>query len=150
MLLTNDQITRSVEWLCEKATPPVRYLTHRHLLDAPARSRRVRQLWRAVEDCADAQEIFGKQRGDGSWYAGGSWANPPHYMPKDGYSAFTPKYVTAVWILSILGDMGFTTRDPRVKKARDYVLSYRWSNGLFSRFKGLHINILYLGGLFFR
>jgi len=135
MLLTNGQIARNVEWLRENASPAVEYLTHRNLLGASGRARQVKDLWRTVEGSADAREIFDKQRDDGSWYAGGSWANRPHYMPKDGYSAFTPKYVTAVWILPILGDMGFTVDDPRVKKAYDYVLSYQWPNGLFSRFR---------------
>ena len=27
MLLTDEDITRSIVWLCESATPPVKYLT---------------------------------------------------------------------------------------------------------------------------
>jgi len=98
----------------------------------------MRLLWREVENCPEAREIFSKQKPDGSWLAGGSWAQKPAYVPKDGYTAFTPKYVTAAWIVPILGGMGFSAGDVRVAKACDYMLSFHWPNGWFDRFKIRH------------
>jgi hypothetical protein len=92
-------------------------------------------LWQEVMDCPETREIFDKQEQDGSWCAGGSWATDPSGIPKAGYSAFTPKYNTTVWVLSVLGDMGFTVEDERIRKAVDYTMTYQWENGLFSRFK---------------
>lgn len=134
MLLSEEQIGKNISWLLTNGSVTVGYLTHKHLLNTPLRSKLMRELWREVEVCSDAQEIFSGQEADGSWCSGGSWAPKPSYKLKGGYSAFTPKYVTAVWILSILGDMGFDIRNELVKKAYDYTLSFQRPNGLFSRY----------------
>jgi hypothetical protein len=42
-----------------------------------------------------------------------------------GYDPESPKYVTTIWVLPLLGDMGFTAEDARVKKACEYILSYK-------------------------
>jgi hypothetical protein len=52
----------------------------------------------------------------------------PSYMQKSrtcGYDPESPKYVTAIWVLPLLGDMGFTIRDERIRKACEYILSYK-------------------------
>ena len=135
MILSTDQIERNITWLLGNSSAPVRYLTHKHLLDTPDDSELMQTLWHQVGKSPDVQEIFSKQKEDGSWCAGGSWAQHPSYIPKNGYSAFTPKYVTTVWILSVLGDMGFTIKDERVMRAFEYAMTYQLPNGLFSRFK---------------
>ena len=132
-MLNKDRIDRNINWLLENASPPVLYLTHKYLLNTAEDG--LRDLWLLVLDCPEVSEIFGKQGQDGSWCAGGSWAKDPTGIPKAGYSAFTPKYNTTVWVLSVLGDVGFTVDDERVRKAVDYTLTYQWDNGLFSRFK---------------
>lgn len=73
------------------------------------------------------KEIFSKQEVDGSWCSGGSWAMKPSYQLKDGWDLVTPMYNTTVRILPLLGEMGFTVQDARVRKACDYVLR----NGYF-------------------
>jgi hypothetical protein len=85
-------------------------------------------LWSDVQTCRDAEEIFSKQREDGSWCSGGSWALKPPYLQKSktgGYDPESPKYVTAIWVLPLLGDMGFTADDQRIRKACEYILSYK-------------------------
>ena len=124
VLLSGVQIERNIEWLLGNASPPVRYLTHTTLLSAPMGSSEAAVLWREVETCAEAEEIFSKQADDGSWFAGGSWALKPSYTLEGGIDPFTPKYVTTVWILPLLGEMGFTVRDPRIQKACEYVLTH--------------------------
>ncbi len=135
MMLNKRQIENNINWLLAHGSSPVRYLTHKHLLKSEPRSKVMKELWADVEKCSAAEEIFSRQEADGSWYSGGSWSSKPAYMPKHGYSAFTPKYVTTVWILPILGDMGFDIQDKRVKRACEYTLFFQKPKGMFSRFK---------------
>ena len=128
------QIDSSIAWLLENGSPAVRYLTHYHLLGSDPGGETAAKLWRGVERSDVSREVFTKQRPDGSWCAGGTWARKPSYIPQGGYSPFTPKYVTTLWILLILGEMGFRVGDPRIDRACDYVLSHQLPNGLFLRF----------------
>lgn len=127
MFLSKNQIKRNITWLLSNATPPVTYLTQRYILKIPLDSASLINLWQQVLNCKIVQEVFSKQKRNGSWCDGGSWALKPSYLPKQGCDPYTPKYVTAAWILPILGNMGFTNSDKRIRKARDYVLS----NGYF-------------------
>ncbi len=127
MILTTDQIKRNIVWLLTNGSAPIKYLTHRQLLRTPPDSEEVMALWQQVETYEETEEIFSKQEKNGSWYTGGSWALSPSYLPQNGWDPYNPKYVTAVWILPLLGEMGFTVQDRRVRKACDYVLS----NGYF-------------------
>lgn len=131
-MLTGKQIETNIGWLLENGSTPVKYLTHKHLLNSPQKE--IRGLWKEVENSKEAVDIFSKQKKDGSWFSGGLWAPTPSYIPKDGYSAFTPKYVTAVWILAILGDMGFEFNNSRAKKASEYCFNFQSPEGGFSRF----------------
>jgi hypothetical protein len=131
-VLTDAQLERSVEWLLGHASSPVRYLTYINVLGVSPVSGEAMSLWREVKEDPSSQEIFGKQRADGSWCDGGSWAPKPSYQPKGGYTPVSPKYVTTAWILSILGDMGYTVRDPRVAKACEWVMGWQRPNGVLS------------------
>lgn len=124
MILTRSQIENNISWLLDNGSPPIKYLTHKDILKTTPDSDKMKSLWLDVENCHNAQEIFGKQQKDGSWCAGGSWALGPSYLPQGGYSCYTPKYVTTVWVLPLLGEMGFTVQNPGVQKACDYVLSH--------------------------
>jgi len=91
-------------------------------------------LWMGVEEYESDLGIFSKQRDNGSWFTGGAWAGKPTYTPKGGFSPFTPKHVTTIWILMVLGEMGFRIGDSRINKACEYVLSHQLQSGLFLRF----------------
>jgi len=122
--LSAEQVEKNISWLLANGSAPVRYLTHRYLLRTPAGSRSMRALWREVERSPDVVEMFAKQDRDGSWCAGGPWSLKPSYSLKSGRDPFTPKYATTVWLLPLLGEMGFTARDPRIRRACDFVLSH--------------------------
>jgi hypothetical protein len=125
--LSASQIDENTAWLLSNGSPPVKYLTHRYLLKTPSDSQVMTKLWSDVQTCRDVEEIFSQQREDGSWCSGGSWALKPSYLQKGktgGYDPESPKYVTAIWVLPLLGDMGFTVDDPRLRKACEYILSY--------------------------
>ena len=127
MILTSSQIKKNVDWLLANGSAPVRYLTHKHILGTAGSTKAMRSLWCEVENNPCVQEIFGKQEKDGSWCAGGSWAPNPSYAVKGGIDPYRPKYVTTVWILPFLGEMGYTVSDKRIVKACRYVVSH----GLF-------------------
>jgi hypothetical protein len=132
--LGKDQINRNVEWLLANASPPVRYLTHCRLLGLSPESSTAKNLWQAVEQSETVSELFSKQQLDGSWCVSGPWAHKPSYIPKGGYSPFTPKHVTTVWVLMVLGEMGFRIGDHRIDQACEYVIAHQLPNGLFRRF----------------
>jgi hypothetical protein len=126
-MLNQSQIDENIAWLLANGSAPVRYLTHKQLLKTPS-GPEIAALWREVLDCPDALEIFSKQKDDGSWFSGGRWAEKPPYTQKSkpgGYDPESPKYVTAVWILPLLGEMGFTVEDERVREGAEYILNWR-------------------------
>lgn len=127
MILTSSQIKKNVDWLLTNGSAPVKYLTYKHLLDSNGSMKIKRNLWCEVDNSLCVQEIFGKQEKDGSWHTGGSWAHNPSYAIKGGIDPYRPKYVTTVWILPLLGEMGYSTSDKRILKACRYVVSH----GLF-------------------
>jgi hypothetical protein len=134
MILNSEQIKKNIDWLLGNGSAPVRYLTHKHLLATKDTSKAMRDLWREVEESPCVEEIFGKQEKSGSWHAGGSWASKPSYAVKGGIDPFRPKYVTTVWILPLLGEMGYRARDKRILKACRYVVSNGYFlNPLFSK-----------------
>jgi len=123
MFLSTEEIDTSIRWLLENATPPVRYLTYRHILKTDPRSKQMLELWGCVENSSDAKYIFSKQNEDGSWFSGGPWG-PRGYRRQTG-SGFTisrPKFVTTAWILPFLGEMGFTVDDERIRKSCEHML----------------------------
>jgi hypothetical protein len=134
MFLNIEQVKQNIDRLMANASPPVRYLTHIHLLGEDPHGYAADCLWQAVEQSDLVHGIFSKQRPDGSWFDNMPWARKPAYIPQAGYSPFTPKYVTTIWILLILGEMGFRAGDARIDRACEYVLAYQLPNGLFHRF----------------
>ena len=123
MFLSTEEIDTSIRWLLENATPPVRYLTYRHILKTDPRSKQMLDLWGCVENSSDAKCIFSKQNEDGSWFSGGPWG-PRGYRRQTG-SGFTisrPKFVTTAWILPFLGEMGFTVDDERIRRSCEHML----------------------------
>ena len=134
MILNSSQIKKNIDWLLTNGSAPIRYLTHKQLMRTPDSSKDMRSLWYDVENSQCIQEIFGKQEKDGAWHAGGSWAPGPSYTVKGGIDPYRPKYVTTVWILPLLGEMGYTANDKRILKACRYVVSHGlFLNSLFSK-----------------
>ena len=140
MFLTMDQIDHTINWLLANGSPTIQYLTHKHLLKTSSGSPEMLALWQHMETCPAALEILSKQEPDGSWYSGGSWALKPSYLPAGGWDPYNPKYVTSVWILPLLGEMGFTVLDPRIRKACEYVLTHGYFlNPIFEQLQTLDL-----------
>ncbi len=73
-MLNESQLEKNVEFLTANASPPVIYLTHLNLLQEKPDTPKMQKLWDNVQKSPSICEIFGKQREDGSWYDGSSWA----------------------------------------------------------------------------
>ncbi len=134
-MLTESQLEKTIQWLQKHGSPPVIYLTHLNLLKDDPETHHMQQLWRDTQRSKTSQEIFNKQRKDGSWCDGGSWAYKPSYQPKQGYTPVSPKYVTTAGILAKLGEMGYTVKDLRVRQASEWILDWQWENGVLSEDK---------------
>ncbi len=128
MPLSQVQYKRSIDWLKDNASAPVKYLTHRDLLGDPPGSKSMHSLWQSVEKSGDVEEIFSKQRDDGSW------STKPSYCQKDGYTPYSPKYATTIWVLILLGDMGFDESDRRIRKACEFTMRFCQPDGTFGSF----------------
>ena len=131
-MLSESQLEKNIHWLQTHGSEPVIYLTHLNLLKHDPETKHMQELWRKTQDSKQSQEIFTKQRLDGSWCDGGSWAYNPSYLPKSGYTPVSPKYVTTAWVLAKLGEMGYTINDPRIRKACEWITSWQWENGVLS------------------
>jgi hypothetical protein len=121
MFLRKTEIDKSIQWLKENASPPVRYLTYKHILKANLQS--VQERWRTVECSREAEEIFSRQNEDGLWFSGGPWGpRGCRQQTGRGYTISRPKFVTTAWILPNLGEMGFTVADERIRRSCDLIL----------------------------
>jgi hypothetical protein len=128
----DDRVDKSIEWLLENGSAPVRYMTLLKIVGEDPSSAEMRELWREAQRHPDAVEAFTKQRPDGSWCTGGPWASKPSYVPQGGCTPVSPKYVTTSWLLNVLGDSGHTVTDPRVAKAVEWVLGFQRPNGVLT------------------
>ena len=136
IFLNSSHIKKNIDWLLTNSSAPIKYLTHKNLLGTKASTRVMRSLWCDVENSPCVREIFGKQEKDGSWYAGGSWAYNPTYALKGRIDPYSPKYVTTVWILPLLGEMGYSAKDKRILKACHYAISHGYfQNPIFGNQK---------------
>ena len=97
-------------WLLEEATPVVRHLALRQLLDQPEDAPEVRQARTAAMQTDPIASILAAQQPGGFWV-----------KPGPGY---TPKYRGTVWQLNFLDQIGADGTDARVQAACDYVLSH--------------------------
>ena len=106
MFLSTAEIGECNRWLLGNASPPVKYLTHKHILRTDPTSRAMQELWTSVEQGSDAEEILARQNEDGSWFSSGPWG-PRGYRRQSGrgYTVSRPKFVTTAWILPFLGEM---------------------------------------------
>lgn len=131
-MLNRTQIENNINWILNNASPAVKYLTYKNILNAD--SSIPSELFRKIEKSDIVKDIFSKQKIDGSWCSSGIWAAKPA-MRKSGYTPVSPKYVTTSWILPILGNSGYNFEDERIRKACEYILSYQLENGYIDEIK---------------
>jgi hypothetical protein len=110
-------------WLLEEATPAVRQLALRQLLDQPEDAPEVRQARAAAMKADPIASILAAEQPEGFWV-----------KPGPGY---TPKYRGTVWQLLFLDQLGADGNDARVRAACAYVLGHSQSkSGGFACYEG--------------
>lgn len=110
-------------WLLEASGPAVRHLALRQLLGRPADDAEVIAAREAAMAAHPIAAILAAQHPDGWWQA-----------PGPGYA---PKYSGTVWQLIFLGQLGADGRDPRIRRACEYILAHaQTSAGAFGYWSG--------------
>jgi hypothetical protein len=104
-------IADPIPWLLEEDNPSVRYFTLVDILGLPAGDRRVGAARKAIMERGAVPKILAKQKKGGFWE-----------KRKDFY--MRTKYRGTVWQLIILAELGADGRDPRVRRACDFVLEF--------------------------
>ncbi len=94
---------RVVDWLLEESQPSIRYLTLKELLGKPENDPDVRATKELLATRGWAADILSRQDSGGWWYS--------------EKSLYRPKYLSTMWMLPILSDLGLTREEPRVRKA---------------------------------
>ncbi len=121
-MVRDKKITPSViDWLLEEDdnNPSIRYLTLVNLIGEEPESRKVAQARAKLMACGPVPEILSKQHANGYWVEPGA--------------GYRPKYISTVWSLIMLAQLGADGIDPYLRKASDYILDHtRGKGGCFS------------------
>jgi len=111
-------MTDPLQWLLEPDNPSVRYLTLRHLLGRPEDDPETQTARAAIPDSPVVKRIFARQDPAGFW---GDPATP-----------YQPKYKATYWTLMVLGHLGLSRDDERVRRAAEYVFRFQQPVGGFA------------------
>jgi hypothetical protein len=114
-------MSKVLEWLLEEdpASPGVRYLALRDLLESPSDDPEIVSAHRAVMKHGQVPAILASQDPAGYWV-----------KPGPGYY---PKYRGTVWSMIYLAQLGAMGNDPRVRAGGEYLLAHSLtSTGLFT------------------
>ncbi|MGF1504800.1 MAG: hypothetical protein ACFB51_06640 [Anaerolineae bacterium] len=96
------------DWLLDSTIPLFRYLTLRHLLDAPEDDPRVQAARRAMQTAGPIPAIYAGQSEAGHW--------------AEEHSYYTPKYTSTHWSLLLLAELAADPADERLQRGIDYML----------------------------
>ncbi len=102
---------RTLDWLLEPGDPSVRFFTLRDILGERPASAKLAQARREIMARGPVARILSRQK------AGGYWGEPEDFYARS-------KYKGTVWNLILLATLGADGRDPRVRRACDFVLEY--------------------------
>lgn len=107
------------EWLLDPRDPPVRYWTLLDIVDRRPGDPEVRAAQAAIPAYPPVAELLAAQERDGYW------GKRDYYLPRAGRGTF--------WVLTVLGDLGLTAREERVRRACDFMFTHQRDNGTFCR-----------------
>lgn len=102
--------SKIIEWLSEKENPSVRYFTLRFLLDRTEEDAEVTEARRGIMQSEPVQKILSAQNPEGWWD-----------KPGPGYSR---KYLSTVWQLIFLAELGADGSHPQIQRGCDYLLTH--------------------------
>ena len=107
-----------VDWLLEPSNPSIRYLALRHVLGRDKNDADVREARAAIPESAIVRRILAKQAPDGHW--------------GDAASPYNPKYRATYWTLLVLGFLGLSRADERVRHAAEHLFAFQQPTGGFA------------------
>jgi hypothetical protein len=106
----------SVSWLLETDSPGVRYLALRDLLELPTEDAKLKSARKLAHKEGPIAEVLSHMEEAGYWVKAGS-----------GYS---PKYLSTVWSIILLAQLGASIRaDRRIERACKYLLDHALMKG---------------------
>ncbi|MBU4352865.1 MAG: nitrogen fixation protein NifH [Nanoarchaeota archaeon] len=105
-----DEMNNIFDWLLELDNPSVRYFALRGLLDRPEDDLEVLAARRAIMDSDPVRKILSAQNPEGWWD-----------KPGPGYSR---KYLSTVWQLIFLAELGADGSHSQIQRGCDYRLSH--------------------------
>jgi hypothetical protein len=106
-----------VSWLLEADNPSVRYRTLRCLLGREGGDSEVVAARAAIPDSPVVRRIFAKQASEGHW--------------GDPTSPYLPKYKASYWTVMVLGMLGASREDERVRRAVEHIFAFQRPEGGF-------------------
>lgn len=111
-------------WLLKARSPLVKYRAAVDLLGWPRDAAEAASWWGRRYEDYDLAALAGAQTPDGVWFA-------PEPFFRRRPSLYVPKYLAAVWQLSVLADLGFDLGEPVAARAAEAMLARRTADGFF-------------------
>ena len=109
-----------IDWLLEEENPSVRYFTLRGLLDRGVADSELQAAKDAIPTSKVAAKIFSKQDSKGYW--------------EDPVNPYHPKYKSSYWQVMMLGYLGMSKSDERVRRASEHIFQFQLEEGGFSSY----------------
>ena len=100
--MNNRVSERVLDWLLEDNQPSIRFYTLTELLDRQAGDSEVREASSNIPKKGWAHDILKLQKPGGYW--------------ESRKSIYRPKYTATNWRALVLSDLGFTAKNPRIRK----------------------------------
>jgi hypothetical protein len=103
-------LSETIQWLLESENPSVRYFTLTDILGKKGITKEVKNAKHNIMHEGHVPKILDTQHENGYWE-----------LPQKFYTA---KYKGTVWQLIILAELGACGKDPRIKKACEFILEH--------------------------
>jgi hypothetical protein len=107
--MNNMQDSAPIPWLLSAATPSIRYLTLRRLLDRPEDDADVRAARREMAESGPIAAILARQTERGNWAGERSY--------------YTPKYTSTHWSMTLLAELAADPADERLRRGAEFMLA---------------------------
>jgi hypothetical protein len=107
-----------LDWLLDPGNPSVRYVALRDLLGRPEGDPEVAAARAAIPRSRPIERILARQKPDGHW--------------GDPASPYLPKYKATYWTVMLLGELGLSREDERVRRAAESLFRFQEDCGGFA------------------
>jgi len=114
----DDSEKSLVAWLLEVEDPSIRFFTLRDLMNKPENDENVQVTKASISDSKVVKKILSKQSPKGYW--------------ENSDSPYQPKYKSSFWQIMIMGQLGCSKEDERVRNACNYIFKFQHEEGGFT------------------